>query len=96
MHDAGHHLGQRRLAGAVLADQRMNLAAPEIEIDVLDRGHAGIELGRVAKREDGIAHARNLLLDHASAATRKQSARPLGEHVEQCPVASRPPPRRHG
>ena len=57
--DAGHHLGQGRLAGAVLSDQSVNLSTPKFEIDVLDRGHAGIELGRVAKREDDIAHARN-------------------------------------
>ena len=58
--DAGHHFCQRRFAGAVLADQRMDLAAAQLEIDVLDRGHAGIELGRLAKREDDVvAHARN-------------------------------------
>src|SRR5580693_6940485 len=57
--DAGHHLGQRRLAGPVLSDQGVNFPTPKFEIDILDRGHAGIELGRVAKREDDIAHARN-------------------------------------
>ncbi len=50
-HHAGHHLGQRRLAGAVLADQRMDLAAAEVEVDVLDGRHAGIELCRLAQRE---------------------------------------------
>ena len=40
--DAGHHLCQRRFAGAVFADQRMDLAAPQLEIDILDRGNARI------------------------------------------------------
>ena len=57
--DAGHDLGQGRFPGAVLADQRMNLAAPKLEIDILDRGHAGIELGRVTEGEDDVGHARN-------------------------------------
>ena len=43
--DAGQHLGQRRLAGAVLAEQRMHLAAMQREGDVLDRRHAAILLG---------------------------------------------------
>ncbi len=57
--DAGHHFCQCRFAGAVLADQGMDFAAAEFKIDVLDRGHACIKLGRVAKREDDVAHARN-------------------------------------
>jgi hypothetical protein len=57
--DAGHHLGQRRLAGSVLADEGVNLAAAKFEIDILDRGNAGIEFCGRAKREDDVAHARN-------------------------------------
>ncbi len=38
--DAGQHLDQRRLAGAVLPEQRMHLAAPDIEIDVVERQRA--------------------------------------------------------
>ena len=55
-HDSGHHLGERRFAGAILADQRMNLAARQVEIDFADRRHAGIKLGRVAQRKDRIGH----------------------------------------
>ena len=39
-HHARHDLGQRRLARAVLADQRVNLAAPQLEIDAVDRRDA--------------------------------------------------------
>src|SRR5690606_27902103 len=45
--DAGDHLRQRRLARAVLPEQRMHLAAPQREGDVPDRGNAAILLGRV-------------------------------------------------
>ena len=71
--DAGHHLGQRRLAGAVLADQRVDFAASQLEIDVLDRGHAGVKLGRLAKREDDVAHARSSCSMPASG---RRSSRP--------------------
>src|SRR6266404_6126373 len=39
--DAAQHLHQRRLAGAVLAHQGMDLALPDGEIDVVQRLHAG-------------------------------------------------------
>ena len=42
--DAGDHLHQRRLAGAVLADQHVDRAAPHLEIGLLDRDGAGIDL----------------------------------------------------
>ena len=38
---AGDDVDQRRLAGAVLAEQHMNFAAPQIEIDAFQRDHAG-------------------------------------------------------
>ena len=37
----------------------MNLAAPKFEIDALDSGNAGVEFGRLAERQDDVAHARN-------------------------------------
>ncbi len=55
--DAGHGLGQRRFAGAILADQRVDFAAAQLEIDVLDGRHAGIELGGLAKLDDIVGHA---------------------------------------
>ena len=38
---AGQDLEQRRLAGAVLAEQRVDLAGPHFEIDIVERQHAG-------------------------------------------------------
>ena len=55
---------QRRLAGAVLAEQRVHLAAPEIEVDVVVGDDAGKALGDPAKLEDDgrlLAHARAIL-----------------------------------
>ena len=46
--DAGEDLDQRRLAGAVLAEQRMHLAAPDVEVDVVERQRAGEALGQAA------------------------------------------------
>src|ERR1700682_1766400 len=39
--DAAQHLHQRRLAGAILAHQGMDLTLPDGEIDVVQRLHAG-------------------------------------------------------
>ena len=51
--DAGHHLGEGRLAGAVLADDRVDLAGAQREVDAVDRRHAGVLLRRLAQLEDG-------------------------------------------
>ena len=48
--DAGDDLDQRRLAGAVLAHQRVDLAGPEVERDVVERLDAGEGLARVLDR----------------------------------------------
>ena len=42
--DAAQDLHQGRLAGAVLADQRQNLAALDTEADAIERLHAGVGL----------------------------------------------------
>ena len=42
--DAGEHLDQRGLAGPVLAEQSMHLAAPQREVDAAERAHAGERL----------------------------------------------------
>ena len=61
-HDAGHDLRQRRLAGAILADQRVDLSASQVEIDAVDGRNAGVELGRLGQRKnDVVAHAPNSL-----------------------------------
>ena len=66
--DAGHDLDQRRLAGAVLAEQGVNLAGIERERHVLER-LGGVEaLGDVAHLQDRRGDCRSvggfLRLDH--------------------------------
>ena len=80
-HDARHDLGQRRLAGAVLADQRMDLAAPQVEIDALDGGHAGIELGGPAQRQDRcrVMAAELLRSERRQRQPARHAARSLGD-----------------
>ena len=48
---------QRRLAGAVLAEQRVHLAAAEVEVDVVVREDAGEALRDAAQLEDGLRSA---------------------------------------
>ena len=50
--DAGHDLDQRRLAGAVLAEERVHLAGMEGQRDGLERLGRGKALGDVANFED--------------------------------------------
>ena len=49
---AGNDLDQRRLARAVLADQAMDLARLEAEVDVAERVNAAESLGNVAEFEE--------------------------------------------
>ena len=51
-HRAGEDLDQRRLAGPVLAENRMHFAAPQIEIYVLQRGDAAIVLADASHLQD--------------------------------------------
>ena len=51
-HDAGHHLCQRRFAGAILADQSMDFRGHQREIDGIDCRNAGIFLRRLTQFED--------------------------------------------
>src|SRR5262249_37601282 len=56
--NAGDHLDQGGLAGAILAEQSMDLARAEREIDVLQRAHRAKTLGYPAhlqKERSGIA-----------------------------------------
>ena len=45
----GQDADQRRLAGAVFAEQHMDLAGPEVEADVVIGKHAGKALGDAAQ-----------------------------------------------
>ncbi len=73
--DAGDDLDQRRLACAVLAEQRMNLAGADVERDAAQRAHAGKALLEVAHHEQRIdrcrrdAHAASVACDSGSTTT---------------------------
>ena len=52
--DAGEHLHQRALAGAVLAHQRMNLAREQAEVDRVQRPDAAERLVDAAHLENAV------------------------------------------
>ena len=54
---AGENLEQRRLAGAVLAQERMDLRRSHFEMDVLKRKHAGKALADAGHLENGAVDA---------------------------------------
>ena len=59
-HRAGEDLDQRRFAGAVLAENGVHLAAPEIEVDVFESGDAAILLAdalHLQQRRQGLRRA---------------------------------------
>ena len=49
-HDPAEHLDQRRLPRAVLAQERVDLAGPQVEIDPVQRHHAAVPLRHAAER----------------------------------------------
>ncbi len=53
--DAGQDLHQRRLAGAVLAEQRGDLAAPDVEVHALQGMDTAVGFRHVAGREHDVA-----------------------------------------
>ena len=59
--DAGEDLHQRALAGAVLADQPVDLARQQLEIDAVERGRAAEALGDAAERQDGLRGVASLI-----------------------------------
>ena len=73
--DAGDDLDQRRLARAVLAEQRVNLAGADVERDAAQRAHAGKALLEVAHLEQRIdrrrrrAHAASVACESGSTTT---------------------------
>ena len=66
---AGQDLHQRRLAGAVLAHQRVHLAAAEVEADPGQRGHAGEALADAPRRQQRPGSARVLPAGHRAVAS---------------------------
>ena len=83
--DAGDDLDQRRFAGAVLAEQGVDLAGIEGERDVLERLRGVEPLGDVAHLEDGRRAAGRRFERQR---WRLQRSPPLG-------LSRRPPPSRH-
>ena len=72
---AEHHQDRRRLAGAVGAEQTENLAAPDVERDVIDGDRGPVGLGEAFGLDDAIlAHRRPNL---ATAPTMTSSATPM-------------------
>ena len=93
--DAGQDLDQRRLAGAVLAEQRMDLAAAQIEIDRVERERSGEMLGQAGDLEQRAgrrgAAAERLGLGHPSCASfmRSDSMRRSGAGRREAPAGLR-------
>ena len=58
--DAGDGLDQRRLAGAVVADEGDDLAGVDVEVDVLERLHRPEALGDPAQLQEGTGAGRRL------------------------------------
>ena len=65
--DAVEDLEQRRLARAILADEPHDLAAVDVEADVIQRLHARKGLGDAADLEDGCAHLTTSSRERSSA-----------------------------
>ena len=55
--DSGQYSHQRRLAGTVFADQNVDRAAMQFEVDVVESDIAGITFKNAARLEDDVAHA---------------------------------------
>ena len=68
--DAGDDFHQGRLARAVLADQHIDRAAPDLEIGLFDRDRAGIDLGHALEPQHHVvvARLRSWRADRASVA----------------------------
>jgi hypothetical protein len=56
--DSRQHLDQRRLAGAVFAEQRVDLALAHVEIDAIERlqSEKALADGSGAQKQVGLAH----------------------------------------
>src|SRR5262245_41938250 len=72
--DAAQHFHQGRLARAVFADERVDLAGLDLEIDVAQRLHAGKALADAAHLE----HCRHRLVSRRTAAPAGALIAPAG------------------
>ncbi len=58
----GEHLDQRALAGAVLTEQHMHLATAQVEVDTVERDHAGKGLAYALDAQQLVRVAHGVLL----------------------------------
>src|SRR5690606_34978698 len=86
---AAQGLDQAGLAGAVVADDREDLARVEFEVAARDRGDRPVPLDETARLEDGLppVHARTFLI-HWSMDTATSTSRPI---AKPCHTTSTPP-----
>ena len=80
---AGDDLDQRRLAGAVLAEERVHLAGEDVEVDVLEHADAGEGLRDAGERDEG---------GHLAAPAGRAAAALRGVPTVLLPVAGRSGP----
>jgi hypothetical protein len=59
--DLREQLHQRGLAGAVLPGHNVDLAGPDVEVDVIDRQHPREALRDPAQHDDRVAHATHVI-----------------------------------
>src|SRR5207237_903040 len=78
LEDAGDDLDQRRLAGAVVADDRVHLAVAELEIRLAQRDHAAEMLGDCARLEQRGRGLRHRCLTSLSSRSPEYGLRPRG------------------
>src|SRR5271157_1567267 len=81
-HGAANSLDERRLSGAVIADDREDLARIEIEVGVVERGDAAVAFDELAAGEDGFdAHFETLRI-HWSSATATMMSTPIANSCQ--------------
>ena len=91
--DAGEHLHQRRFAGAVLADDGVDLAGTHVQIDVLKGLHTRKSLGDAAHLQDRLVHRLALARFTDRPASVRRSAPP---HDTKVAVVTGRAPRERG
>ena len=89
--EAGEHVQRRGLAGAVRPDQRMNAAAPDLDVDVIDGLEAAEMLGEAFDVEhDVAADGRGNQLQRETGGVHLRLGAPaLGRDLEKSPDAVR-------
>ena len=82
--DAGDALDERRLAGAVVADERHDLARAHLEVDVGQRLHRAERLREVADLEEWCVAHEWRVLERAVEAPRHASTAAIDDYLQYC------------